>query len=88
MHARAPRARVKISTRTFGQPMVQLELCKYVPEQSISLHRKVCDFDILGILQVQFQLVLCRYRQMCISELLRTVFLFIIFTCMKRKSVH
>jgi hypothetical protein len=22
MHARAPRARVKISTRTFGQPMV------------------------------------------------------------------
>ena len=24
MHARAPRARVKISTRTFGQPMVPL----------------------------------------------------------------
>jgi hypothetical protein len=29
-------------------------------------------------LQVQFQLVLCRYRQMCISKLLRTVFVFII----------
>jgi hypothetical protein len=35
-----------------------------------------------------FQFVLCRYRQMCTSELLRTVFLFIIVICMKRKSVH
>ena len=25
MHARAPRARVKISTRTFGQPMLSLD---------------------------------------------------------------
>ena len=43
MHARAPRARVKISTRTFGQPMVLAEKIKvkvYVNEgKSLSTYK-------------------------------------------------